>query len=159
MSQSAPVSEFPLDRIHAAYRQARMLIASMGSSLIAYVIIAEIIRRTQPDATPIASGDMLRIILFAVAGTAIFTATVVKAILLRNAPATPEARLARLRNTALLSAAFAELPAVLGFVLFFTTRRHGDFYALLVVSAYMLVRHFPRLETWENYVRRGNDAR
>jgi hypothetical protein len=58
-----------------------------------------------------------------------------------------------------MSAAFAELPAVFGLVLFFLTRQRSDFYSLAVVAAYLIVRHLPQRETWENYVRRGADNR
>jgi len=39
------------------------------------------------------------------------------------------------------------------------TRQRMDFYILLVVAAYMLVRHLPQQATWQTYVRRGGDAR
>jgi hypothetical protein len=44
-------------------------------------------------------------------------------------------------------------------VLFILGRQSSDFYILLVVSLYMLVRHFPRREQWEAYVRRGGALR
>ena len=159
MTQPAPVSELPLERIHAAHRQARIIVAAIASSLIMYVIVVETLRRMQPDATPVPNADILRIVFFAVAGMAIFAATVTKGILLRTAPATQEGRLARLRSTTILAAAFAETPAVFGLALFITTRRRADFYALLVVAAYMLARHFPIRDAWENYVRRGSNTR
>jgi hypothetical protein len=74
-------------------------------------------------------------------------------------PATPELRLTRLRGASIITAAFSEGPAVLGFVLFIITRSRMDFYVLLVVSVYMIVRHLPLQGAWETYVRRGGDAR
>jgi hypothetical protein len=155
MNRTAPLSDFPLEKIHEANRQAKILFASMGSSLVAYLIVSRLLPETQP----VAGADMLRIALLIAAGAVVFAATVVKGIMLRNAPPSPEARLARLRSTAVMSAAFAELPAVLGFVSVFLAGPSMAFYGLLVVSAYMLARHFPTRDAWELYVRRGDDAR
>lgn len=159
MNQSTPPTEFPLDPIHAAHRRARLIVAAIASSLVAYVMVVEVLIRMQPGVAPAVDTRVIRMAFYAVAVVAIFTATVMKGLLLRTAPPTPAARLMRLQSTTIMSAAFAELPAVLGLVLFFLTRQRSDFYALAVVSAYLLVRHLPQRETWENYVRRGTDAR
>lgn len=159
MNETAPQSEFPLERIHAAHRQARLIVAAIGFTIISYVIVVEVLLRMQPGVVPAGDSQMLRIIFYTVAVIAIFSATVIKALLLRTAPATPEARLMRLQSTTIMSAAFAELPAIFGLVLFFLTRQRSDFYSLAVVAAYLIVRHLPQRETWENYVRRGADSR
>ncbi|HKW12850.1 MAG TPA: hypothetical protein VJS69_00040 [Candidatus Krumholzibacteria bacterium] len=160
MPQPAPAPDFPLEKISAAYKQARTITLAIASSLPAYVVIVEILRRSAPpSAAPMTGISMLRITFFALAGLFIFTATVVKAVLLRSAPPTPEARLTRLRGASIITAAFAEGPAVLGLALFMITRSRSDFYILLVVAAYLLVRHFPQQAAWETYVRRGGDAR
>jgi hypothetical protein len=159
MPQPAPADDFPLEKIHAAFRQTRTIVISIAATLPVYVIIAEILRRSEPSATPLAASSMLRITFFILAGMFIFAATVVKGVLLRNAPPTPEARLARLRGATIVTAAFAEGPAVLGLALYMITRSRSDFYILLVVAAYLLVRHLPLQGAWETYVRRGGDAR
>jgi hypothetical protein len=89
----------------------------------------------------------------------VFASTVLKGTILRNAPASGDLRLQRLRTASIITAAFAELPAIFGLVLFILGRQSSDFYILLVVSLYMLVRHFPRREQWEAYVRRGGALR
>jgi hypothetical protein len=159
MAESAPASEFPLEKIHAAHKQARMITLSIAATLPVYALVAELIIRSEHDVVPVTGNTALRITFFALAGMFIFTATVVKGVLLRNAPATPEARLARLRSASIITAAFAEGPAVLGLALFMITRQRSDFYILLVVAAYLLVRHLPLQAAWELYVRRGGDAR
>jgi hypothetical protein len=50
----------------------------------------------------------------------------------------------------------AEVPAIAGLVLVMMGRTRSDFYMLLAISAYMMVRHFPRRGAWEEYVRRGS---
>jgi hypothetical protein len=106
-----------------------------------------------------ASFEMLRIALFAVAGLLVFTSTVLKGSILRNAPAHSDLRIGRLRTATIITAAFAEVPVIFGLVLFILGRQTSDFYILLVISIYMLVRHFPRREQWEEYVRRGGAHR
>jgi hypothetical protein len=159
MIENTPSSGYPLEKIHAAHRQTTIIAAAIASSLIAYVAIVEFLRRSQPSAVASPEADMLRITFFALAGLVIFTATVTKGVLMRSAPQNPEARLSRLRTTTILSLALSEIPAVFGLALFLITRRRGDFYLLLVVAVYLIVRHFPQREAWETYVRRGSDAR
>ena len=159
MAETAPVSEFPLETIRAAHRQTFIIVASIAATLPIYAIVVEIIRRSEPGAAPVTTAAMLRIVFFILAGVCIFTATMLKGLLLRTVPATAEARLARLRVSSIVTAALAEGPAVLGFALFILTRSRADFYILLVVAAYLLVRHLPQQAAWELYVRRGGDAR
>jgi hypothetical protein len=159
MNETTPSLEFPLERIHAAHRRATIIVGGIASSLLVYVLVVEVLRRTQPDMPAMPAARMIRMAFFAVAVFAIFMATVAKAVLLRGAPPTPIARLLRLQTTTILAAALAELPAVLGLALFLLTRSRMDFYILLAISAYMIVRHFPQRAAWETYVRRGSDAR
>jgi hypothetical protein len=159
MTDPAPSNEYPLEKIHAAHRQAIIITAAIATTLPLYVVIVELLRRAQPAATPMAGIGVLRITFFALAGVFIFTATVAKAMFLRSASADPDARLARLRVAAVMTAAFAEGPAVLGLALFIISGQRSDFYILLVVALYLLVRHFPQREAWELFVRRGGDAR
>lgn len=159
MAESAPASEFPLEKIHAAHKQARLVTLAIASTLPMYALVVELLIRSEHDVVPVNGSMTLRITFLALAGVFIFAATVVKGVLLRTAPATPEARLARLRSASIIAAAFAEGPAVLGVALCIITRQRTDFYILLVVAAYLLVRHLPLQAAWELYVRRGGDAR
>jgi hypothetical protein len=161
MSQSTrpEPNEFPAETIAAAHRQATIITGAIGASLAVYAVLVLVLKNALP-APPATPGlDSVRIVLFAVVGAAIFMTTVIKGIMLRTVPPTGAARLAKLRTAAVLTAAFAELPAIIGLVLFLLGRREMDFFMLMVVSAYMLARHFPRLPAWENYVRRGNAVR
>jgi len=158
MPQPAPADDFPLEKIHAAFRQTRLIVLSLAATLPLYALVVELM----PHSASTVSGSgtsMLRIACFAVAGVFIFTATVIKGVMLRRVPATPEARLTWLRAASLVTASFAEGPALLGFALFMINHSRGDFYILLVVAAYMIVRHLPLQGAWETYVRRGGDAR
>jgi hypothetical protein len=158
MPQTAPASDFPLEKIAAACHHARIIALAIAATLPVYVITVEMLRRTQTS-TPMMSNGMLRIVFFGIACVFIFTASVAKGVFLRSAPPTPNGRLTRLRVASILTSGLAEGPAVLGLGLFMITRSRMDFYILLVVAAYLLVRHFPQQAAWETYVRRGGDAR
>jgi len=127
MMENTPPTEFPVAVIDAAHRQAMMIAAAVVSSLGVYAGVAEFLLRSQPQPPVVAGAEMIRIVAFVIAGVAIFTATVVKSIMLRSAPATPVARLARLRSASIIGLAFAELPAVLGLAIFVITRSRPDF--------------------------------
>src|SRR5205809_6161339 len=116
MPQPAPAPDFPLDTIHAAFKQARLIVASIAATLPVYARIVEMMHRQHPLA-PIAGLTPMRITFYLLAGMFIFAATVIKGVLLRNVPPTPEMRLARLRGASIITAAFAEGPAVLGLAL------------------------------------------
>ncbi len=159
MVENIPAAEFPLEKINAAYRQTLLIYAGIAASLPVYVVMVEVLRHTQAAAQPMAAMGLLRITCFILAGVFIFTSTVIKGVLLRTATSDPVARLARLRVASIVTAALAEGPAVLGLALFIMLRQRTDFYILLVVAAYMLVRHLPQQAAWQLYVRRGGDAR
>lgn len=139
----------------AAYKQTATLAGGIAASLVVYVIVAELLTRNTSAAEPPAFFATLRIALFVVAGVAIFVTTIVKGMMLRSAPADPADRLARVRAASLTAVALAELPALCGLVLVALGGTRPDFYMLLVISLYMMVRHFPRRGPWDDYLRRG----
>jgi hypothetical protein len=151
--------EFPEHKIEVAHRQAVIITGAIGSSLLVYAALIEVLRRVLPPVEDFEGFDMLRVVLFAVAGVLVFTSTVLKGTLLRNPPPSGDLRLARMRTATIITAAFAEVPVILGLVLFVLGRLSSDFYILLVVSLYMLVRHFPRRAQWEQYVRGARGMR
>ena len=48
-------------------------------------------------------------------------------------------------------AGLAEIPAILGLVLFMVSGLRADFYALLTLSLALLATWFPRLESWREW--------
>jgi hypothetical protein len=138
----------------AAYKSTAMIASMIASSLLMYILVAEILLRSEGGAEPPAFFGQLRIILFVLAGALIFMTTVIKGLLLRRAPADPDARIARVRSASITAMALAEVPAVCGLVLVVLGGVRTDFYMLLVISCYMMVRHFPRRGPWDEYLRR-----
>jgi F0F1-type ATP synthase membrane subunit c/vacuolar-type H+-ATPase subunit K len=155
----ADLPDFPVERINAAHRQTMIITGAIGATILVYALVVEMLRRTMPAPVAPTGIDLVRIMLYVFVGIAVLGAAVVKGVLLGKVPVTGEGRLARLRTAAIVSAAFAEMLAIIGLALFMQSHRRGDFYVLLVVAAYMLARHFPLRSSWESYVRRGNRPR
>ncbi|MCX6565278.1 MAG: hypothetical protein NTW38_02455, partial [Candidatus Aminicenantes bacterium] len=53
-------------------------------------------------------------------------------------------------GTALIDLVLAEIPAILGLVLFLIAGYNWDFYILLFVSLFLLFMYLPRLKNWED---------
>jgi hypothetical protein len=138
----------------ATYKQTAMIAGVIAASLVVYVIIAEMLMRNTSGAEPPAFFGGLRIALFIVAGVIIFMTTIVKGLLLRSVPTNRDARIARARSASLAAVALAEVPAFCALVLVALGGARTDFYMLLVISCYMMVRHFPRRGAWDEYLRR-----
>ena len=155
-ARATPTAEVSTEQIAIAYRATAVTAGAIAASLAMYAVVVEVVMRSGSDATPPAFFGPLRIALFVVSAVAIFTSTIVKGLMLRNAPADTAGRLARLRTASLVPMAFAEVPAVCGTALVLMGRDRADFYMLLVISLYMMVRHFPRRGGWEEYLRRGS---
>ncbi len=149
--------ELTAETIDASYRQATRIAGAIASSLLMYIVVTEVLTRT-PAVEPPAFFGTLRIVLFVAAGIAIFATTIIKGIMLRDAPSDPGARLARLRTVTIAGLALCEFPAICGLIIVILCHARADFYMLLAVSAYMMVRHFPRRGPWEEYLRAGDKA-
>lgn len=61
--------------------------------------------------------------------------------------------LRRLQRAVLLTYGLAEVPAVLGLVLFLLAGLHADFYLLWLLSLAAMLVHFPRRTMWEDHAR------
>ncbi len=155
MVDSAGKPELPAPHVEAIRRQTAIMVGALGVSLVTCLVVVEVFRRSRPVTPAITGLDQIRIALFVVVAVLIFTSTVLKSLLLRQPSPDPALRLARMRTATILAAAMAELPAMLGLVLFILGGSQNDFYVLAIVSLYMLVRHFPRREPWDAYVQRG----
>jgi hypothetical protein len=104
--------EVPVHKIEIAHRQATIIVGAIGGSLLVYAALIQVLGRSLAEPEAFASFEMLRIALFAVAGVMVFASTVLKGTILRNAPASGDLRLQRLRTASIITAAFAEVPAI-----------------------------------------------
>jgi hypothetical protein len=58
-----------------------------------------------------------------------------------------------LQRMSIISAALCEVPAILGWVLFFLSGSSSDFYVLLLISFVLFVLYFPRYANWEEWLK------
>ncbi len=58
-----------------------------------------------------------------------------------------------LQRMSMISAALCEVPAILGWVLFFLSGSSRDFYILLLISLVIFVLYFPRYANWEEWIK------
>jgi hypothetical protein len=65
----------------------------------------------------------------------------------------------RLSRASVVTSALAEIPAVLGLVLFLLTGLSRDFYPLLFVSLFLEFMYFPRLRVWQDLAGQGSTKR
>ena len=152
-SQAAPGSIET--RARTAHRRATIIVGAITGSLFVYAALVEVLSRTNAVEAGPASPEAVRWAFYAIAVSMVFASHVVKAFMLRGARAGGvDELLARLTTANVVTAAIAETPAILGFVLFFISRRYySDFYILALISLYLLVRHFPRYGQWERMIR------
>jgi len=65
----------------------------------------------------------------------------------------PKILINHLQRMSMISAALCEVPAMLGWVLFFLSGNAQDFYILLVISFVLFVIYFPRFANWEDWIK------
>jgi F0F1-type ATP synthase membrane subunit c/vacuolar-type H+-ATPase subunit K len=94
----------------------------------------------------------LRIAIWTAAAAVAGLIGVVRRALLGRSPAGDTAGQARrLVSTSITIAALAEVPAILGLVLFMLSGLRGDFYVLFVLSLVLQAVYFPRLDGWRQW--------
>jgi hypothetical protein len=141
--------------LETAYRNAVITCGAMAASTVLYVVAVAIVSISQAPFEGFA-GQMqpagLRIALWTVAAFVAGLIGIVRRTLLGRSPAGDEvAQARRLVGTSITIAALAEVPAVLGLVLFMLSGIRGDFYALFVLSLVLQAVYFPRLEGWRQW--------
>src|SRR5712691_3235756 len=107
--------------LEAAYRNAAITCGAMAASTLFYAAVVAVISVSQ---APFEG--------FAGRSRAVGAAT----------------QAGRLVTTAVITAALAEVPAILGLVLFMLFGLRGDFYALFALSLALEAIYFPRLDGW-----------
>jgi len=145
-----------------AHRQAALIMYAVMATLLAYVIVVELVHRTRDDTAVQVLPEVARYVLYGVAISMVFLTQIVRALVLRGTPRGDlDAALARLNVASVITGLLAETPALMGLVLFIVWGQYTDFYILFFVSLYLTVRHFPRFGTWESvarYVQTGSEG-
>lgn len=139
--------------LETAYRHAVITYGAMAAGTVLYLVAVAVVSISQAPfegfAGPIPG---LRLALWTAAALEAGLIGIVRRALLGSAGAGDRESLARrLVLTSIITAAFAEMPAILGLVLFMLSGLRGDFYGLFVLSLALLTIFFPRLDGWREW--------
>ena len=138
--------------VDAAYRNAAIICGVMAVSTVLYALVVAVISVFQAPFEGFAPGAQPSILRSALWTMALVEAGLIgfvrRALLARSRPAGSAAQARRLITTAVVTAALAEVPAILGLVLFMLWGLSGDFYALFALSLALGAIYFPRLDGW-----------
>ena len=141
--------------LETAYRIAVIICGAMAASTVLYALVVAVISVSQAPFEGFAPGFQPSILRTALWTYAVIDAGLIglvrRALLARSRSEGTAGQARRLITTAVVTAAFAEVPAVLGLVLFMLSGLHGDFYALLALSLALQAIYFPRLDGWREW--------
>lgn len=141
--------------LETAYRIAVIICGAMAASTVLYALVVAVISVSQAPFegfAPSAQPSILRTTLWMMALVeAGVIGLVRRALLARSRVEGAAAQARRLITTAVVTAALAEVPAILGLVLFMLSGLSGDFYALLALSLALQAAYFPRLDGWREW--------
>lgn len=146
----------PSEELRRAYRSVLIIAISVLVTLLMFLAVEEILRaRLKPFAgyAPAGNPQTLRYAIFGLAVAVILLIRVIRGAMLRKRPGEDRGALAqRLARASVVTFVLAEVPSVLGLLLFFLRGLNRDFYALLFVSLIIVFMHFPRLSSWEEWI-------
>lgn len=141
-----------------SFRTTVIASGAMLASLLFYALMVELARsQLRPFRGILPPGvrpQTLRYVFFGAAALTVVLVRIAGRARFKRIPGESFAQLvSRLSRTVVTTAALAELPAVLGFVLFLLTGFSRDFYVLLFCSFVLEFIYFPRLRDWQDTVR------
>ena len=141
--------------LETAYRNAAIICGAMAASTVLYALVVAVISVFQAPFEGFAPGAQPLILRSALWTTALVEAgsigLVRRALLARSRSEGAAEQARRLITTAVVVAALAEVPAILGLVLFMLRGLCGDFYALFALSLALQAIYFPRLDGWREW--------
>ena len=141
--------------LETAYRIAAIICGAMVASTVLYALVVEVISVFQAPFEGFGPSTQPSILRTALWTLGIVEAGLIglvrRALLARSRSEGAAAQARRLISTAVVTAALAEVPAILGLVLFMLSGLRGDFYALLTLSLALQTIYFPRLDGWREW--------
>ena len=144
------------EELRRSFRTVLIIAVSILFTLLLFLALEEIMRaRLKPFAGYAADGSpqTLRYLIFGLAVVVILLIRMIRGAMLRKRPNEDFAALTqRLVRASVVTFVLAEIPAVLGLMLFFLRGLNRDFYALLFVSLIVVFMHFPRLASWREWI-------
>ena len=141
--------------LQTAYRNAAITCGAMLASTLLYPVAAMIVSLSLAPFEGFVGETMptgLRLALWMAAAVVAGLIGVVRRALLGRSPAGDTVgQTRRLVSTSITIAALAEVPAILGLVLFMLSGLRGDFYVLFLLSLVLQAVYFPRLDGWRQW--------
>ena len=142
--------------INRHFRIALIVNGAMIGALILYLIAVEVIRTQFKPFTGFAGTagiPSLRYLLYLLGALQIIFIRLLRGIFLRARPSDDEHRLLlKMFRVSILTAALAEVPALLGLSLFLLGGLNVDFYILLFISFFLIFMFFPRINNWKAWI-------
>lgn len=140
-----------------AYRESRIISLAMIAGLGFYVGVVEFFLFQNASFSGFAAESIKDFKdYFILGGLVAFIAirTSRTAILKREPAEALDVLLRKLKTANIVVYAIAELPAILGLVLFMLTGKREDFYALGTFSILAMILYYPKLSHWEAWLQR-----
>jgi uncharacterized membrane protein len=143
----------PLADLKKSFQTTVLVCGSVFVSLIIYAAIVEILKSRLGFFAGLTRPSETKTLFFVFYGLAIAAVILIRflnrSLTKEKAARTPQMTLQQLSRAAVITAVLAEIPALLGFVLFLLTGSSRNFYYLLFVSLILEFIFFPRLRTWK----------
>jgi F0F1-type ATP synthase membrane subunit c/vacuolar-type H+-ATPase subunit K len=143
----------PLTDLKKSFQTTVLVCSAVFVSLFIYAVIVEILKSRLGFFSGLAPVSETRTLLFVFYGLAIAAVILIRFVNLsltkKKAADSPQMTLQQLSRAAVITAVVAEIPALLGFVLFLLTGSSKNFYYLLFASLILEFIFFPRLRTWK----------
>lgn len=144
------------EELRRAHRSVLFIAVSVLATLLLFLAVEEILRASlRPFAGYTAGGSAqsVRYIIFGLAIAVVVLLRIIRGAMLKKRPGEDAGALAqRIARASVVTFVLAEVPAVLGLMLFFLRGLNRDFYVLLFVSLVIVFMHFPRLSSWEEWL-------
>jgi len=138
--------------LEAAYRNAAIICGAMTASTLLYAAVVAIVSVGLAPFEGFAGQSGASTVRIALWTAAAFEAGLIgfarRALLARSRVDGAGALAGRLVTSAVIIAALAEMPAILGLVLFMLYGLRADFFALFTLSLALEAIYFPRLDGW-----------
>jgi F0F1-type ATP synthase membrane subunit c/vacuolar-type H+-ATPase subunit K len=147
----------PVEELKKMYRTNVFIGAGVILSMVIYAVIVEVIRtKFKPfhGLIKVTNGQSLRLSFYGLAILMILVMRFLQPLLYRHPQTDGHKKLLMHLNTAALVTYFlAEVPAILGLVLFLLAGFSKDFYIFLFISLLLELMYFPRTSHWESWLR------
>jgi len=146
------------------FRRTVVIGAAILCSLPVYAVLVEILRsRLKPfhgfSQIPWGQVQTVRYLIYGLAIAFIVFIRLLRGRQLRVVPGEdPRKILMRLMRISVVTFVLAEIPGLLGLILFLIAGMNKDFYILLFISLILEFMYFPRYAQWEDALSRGRGA-